>query len=188
MKPAVDTSSLEAMHPDQRVRLEQMLLARRKAAPVQREIPLRRDRGPCALSFAQSRLWLVEQISPMAGSYNITQAYRVRGLLNCEAARAAFDAVLARHEALRTRFRMCSGVPQQVVAPHRPFALEILDLRSCAEGARELDHFMQRIARDAFDLCGGRHAAGRPGTAGRRRSGCSPSPCTTSRRTAGRWA
>ena len=95
MKPAADTSTLEAMHPEQRILLERMLLARPQGRPCAAGNPSPPDRGPCAVSFAQSRLWLVEQINPMAGSYNIAQAYRVRGPLNSEALRAAFDAVLA---------------------------------------------------------------------------------------------
>jgi amino acid adenylation domain-containing protein len=152
MQTAADASSLEAMEPHQRILLEQRLLARRKTGPAHAAIPRRGNSEPCALSFAQSRLWVLEQLNQVAGNYNITRAYRIRGALNVEALRAALGAVLERHEALRTRFRMQSGVPHQVVVPYQPLAMQTIDLRECADSTRELDGFVQRIAFGAFDL------------------------------------
>ena len=138
---------------EERILLEQRLLAKRKAGSPPTTIPRRTGSGPCALSFAQSRLWLVEQINPVAGNYNIAQAYRILGPLDAEALRAALDAVLSRHEVLRTRLVKRDGMPQQIVAAHRPFKLPLLDLRTVDdETQRALDAFVDGLAFGAFDL------------------------------------
>jgi hypothetical protein len=74
---------------DERIKLEVRLLSRQRKGSRSTPIPRRGGSGPCALSFAQSRLWLVEQISPVPGKYNISRCYRIRGALNPEALRAA---------------------------------------------------------------------------------------------------
>ena len=90
----------------------------------------RKSAGPCPLSFAQSRLWLAERITSGAGPIQHPAAYSaIKGALNVDALRSAFDALVARHEVLRTRFVLRDGLPQQIVAEHEPFALELLDLR-----------------------------------------------------------
>ena len=154
MKLGSDVSSFEAMPPEERILLERKLLARRKAVPQPTLIPRRESSGPCALSFAQSRLWLVERIIPAPGNYNISRVWRIRGALNAEALRAALDALLVRHEVLRTRLVMCDGAPQQVVVPHQPFALQVLDLGQCDDDARKdsLDEFVRSRTREAFDF------------------------------------
>jgi len=147
MKPGSDASSLEGMPPEARVALEARLLGERRARPPANTIPRRKSAGPCPLSFAQSRLWLAERINPVPGRYNIGRAFRLRGALNVDALRSAFDALVARHEVLRTRFVLQDGLPQQVVAPHEPFVLEILDLRRGPADTETHDAFVRRLTR-----------------------------------------
>ena len=139
---------------DERIKLEQRLLGRRRNDARSSSIPARASRGPCAASFAQSGLWLVEQIDPTPGRYNIARAFRLRGALNAEALQGALDALVSRHEALRTRLVMREGVLEQCIEPHRPFALKRLDLRGRSRGdaERALDDFLRSVARDGFDL------------------------------------
>ncbi|MFP2903085.1 AMP-binding protein, partial [Corallococcus sp. 4LFB] len=68
--------------------------------------PLTRTRsdGPQPLSFAQQRLWFLDQLAPDDASYNLPVALRLLGRLDVEALRRAFEALVARHEALRTTF------------------------------------------------------------------------------------
>src|SRR6185369_11426562 len=72
--------------------------------------------GPLPLSFAQQRLWFLEQLQPGA-AYNVPYAVDVRGPLAEGALRTAVRALVARHEPLRTHFAVEAGTPVQVVRP-----------------------------------------------------------------------
>src|SRR5688500_3499350 len=68
-------------------------------------------------SFAQERFFLLEQIEPDAAIYTIPVALRLRGALDARALEGALNAVIARHEALRTVFEVEGDDPVQVVLP-----------------------------------------------------------------------
>jgi amino acid adenylation domain-containing protein len=152
VKPDLENMSVEA-----RSKLEQKLLGRRKAGAKHAAAAIvpRQSRGePCELSFAQNRLWLVEHLNPVPGNYNISQLYRVSGALNPVAVQAALDALVARHEVLRTRLVQQGAAPRQVIDPRRAVEMQVVDLRS-AEGKKEtsaLDEFIRKITLGAFDL------------------------------------
>src|SRR5262249_38564249 len=81
-------------------------------------VPMKRpERLP--LSWAQQRLWFLDQLDRAAGAaYHLPGALRLHGLLNREALRATLDRLVARHEILRTRFESAEdGQAQQVIAP-----------------------------------------------------------------------
>ena len=139
---------------EERILLEQRLLGKRRASAKAATIPRRGHGGPCEPSFAQSRLWLVEHIDPVPGNYNISEVYRIRGPLNAEALEAALDALVSRHEVLRTRLVTFDGVPRQVIDPHQSFELKRLELRGCPDDAREpaVDEFIRGITSGGFDL------------------------------------
>lgn len=67
------------------------------------------------LSFAQSRLWFLDQLQGPSAIYNMTAAFRIDGELDADALAAAFTDVVARHESLRTLFEAPDGVPHQMV-------------------------------------------------------------------------
>ena len=71
------------------------------------------------LSFAQSRLWFLEQLQDGAATYNMPTAFAISGQLDFEALGAALDDVIVRHESLRTVFPDTDGVPFQQVLPAR---------------------------------------------------------------------
>ena len=71
--------------------------------------------GPLPLSFAQQRLWFIEQLSPDTGAYNVPTVVRLRGVLRQHVLREALDALIARHESLRTRIATIKGETQQII-------------------------------------------------------------------------
>ncbi|WP_156749594.1 non-ribosomal peptide synthetase, partial [Mycobacterium sp. E1747] len=104
------------------------------------------------LSFAQSRLWFLDQLQGRSAVYNMPIALRLRGKVNAEALGAAVADVVARHESLRTLFVAPDGVPQQVVVPaaQAEFGWEIVDA-SCWPPS-QLDEAIGVATRYAFDL------------------------------------
>ncbi|RKH67424.1 non-ribosomal peptide synthetase [Corallococcus interemptor] len=112
-------------------------------------VPVSRT-GPLPLSFAQQRLWLVDQLEPGSAAYNLFMALRVEGALDVRALEQAFASLIARHEALRTVFVAQEGQPVQVILPTVPFTLETVDVGAVSEEA-----VTQRLREEAlrpFDL------------------------------------
>src|SRR5262245_26025854 len=80
------------------------------------------------LSFAQQRLWFLEQVAPGTGAYNVAQAVRLRGRLDAEALRRSLITIVDRQASLRTTFRAVEGRAQQVVQPASRDPLRLVDL------------------------------------------------------------
>lgn len=98
----------------------------------------RRSReDPCPLSFSQQRLWFLDQLSPGDYTYNIPYAMRIRGPLDVPALKRALNAIVGRHEILRTTFDEVAGLPVPVV--HDPWDVELkeIDFRDVPEPDRE---------------------------------------------------
>ncbi|NOK20265.1 non-ribosomal peptide synthase/polyketide synthase, partial [Corallococcus carmarthensis] len=104
---------------------ERLVDARRTQAP-----PLVRGSRTSAppLSFAQQRLWFVDQLEPGSPLYNMPLALSLTGDLDVEALRGGLDALMARHESLRTTFRMEGGRPVQQIHAEGQVPLEFVDL------------------------------------------------------------
>ena len=81
------------------------------------------------LSFAQNRLWFIDQFEGPSPVYNIAVALRLRGRLDGDALGAALADVVGRHESLRTLFAAVEGIPQQLVVPveRAEFGWEVVD-------------------------------------------------------------
>src|SRR4029078_3034940 len=73
--------------------------------------------GPLPLSFAQQRLWFLDQLVPGSAVYNIPFAIRIEGPLAPLLLARALAQVIARHEVLRTVYRTVAGEPVQVITP-----------------------------------------------------------------------
>ncbi|XYH97209.1 amino acid adenylation domain-containing protein [Sorangium sp. So ce1128] len=110
--------------------------------------------GRLPLSFAQQRLWFLEQLQGQRGLLTIPFALRLTGALDAEVLRRSFEAVIARHEVLRTAFVAERGEPRQVVLPPRPFALPLADLSALAADVAEaqLSRQMDAVLAAPFDL------------------------------------
>jgi amino acid adenylation domain-containing protein len=109
---------------------------REEAAPIP---PVSRD-AALPLSFAQERLWFLERLLPGIGIYNMPVRMRLSGAVDAEALRGAWEAVVARHEALRVRYRAGEdGSPVQEIAPPARFDLPVVDVASEGEARAWLD-------------------------------------------------
>jgi amino acid adenylation domain-containing protein/non-ribosomal peptide synthase protein (TIGR01720 family) len=106
------------------------------------------------LSFAQQRMWILEQLDPDGAAYLVPAALRLEGPLRVEAFRAALAAVVARHESLRTRVRAEEGAPvaSVVASCQTPFTVVDLSDRPPADQASEVSRLAGIDARTPFDL------------------------------------
>ncbi|MEE2852220.1 MAG: amino acid adenylation domain-containing protein, partial [Actinomycetota bacterium] len=104
------------------------------------------------LSYAQNRLWFIDQFQGPSPVYNMTMALRLTGWLDADALGAALADVVARHESLRTVFAATEGTPRQIVlaAGQADFGWEVVDAAGWPEG--RLSEAMQAVARHPFDL------------------------------------
>jgi amino acid adenylation domain-containing protein len=94
-------------------------------------VPISRSESP--LSFAQQRLWFLDQLIPNNPFYNVPVALRLTGSLNLAALSQTFNELVQRHEALRTSFVMLEGQPVQVINPTLKISLSVIDLRQSGE-------------------------------------------------------
>ena len=104
------------------------------------------------LSFAQSRLWFLDQLHGPSPVYNMAVALRLRGRLDAEALGAALADVVGRHESLRTLFPALEGIPQQLVVPveQADFGWDVVDASGWP--ADRLGEAIDTAARHPFDL------------------------------------
>ncbi|MET0398368.1 MAG: amino acid adenylation domain-containing protein, partial [Longimicrobiaceae bacterium] len=126
------------------------------AAPVLPMVPVERT-GPLPLSFAQQRLWVVDRIEPGSAAYNMPYPLRLRGVLELPVLRASLDALVRRHESLRTTFSEEDGRPVQVVHPAARVPLPTVDLTGLPADARqpEAKRLSGAEAMRPFDLAAG---------------------------------
>ncbi|HEX6373941.1 MAG TPA: amino acid adenylation domain-containing protein, partial [Longimicrobium sp.] len=109
--------------------------------------------GRLPLSFAQQRLWFLEQLGDLGSTYHMHARLRLRGELDRAALVRALDGIVARHEALRTTFVQGEGVPEQRIAPADVgFHLVEHDLTGEADAEAELGRLLAEEARARFDL------------------------------------
>ncbi|OBK50780.1 non-ribosomal peptide synthetase, partial [Mycobacterium sp. 1081908.1] len=120
-----------------------------RARPPLRAMP-RPERIP--LSYAQQRLWFLDQLHGPSPVYNITVALRLGGRLDIDALGAALADVVSRHESLRTLFPAFDGIPQQLVLPaeRADFGWDVVDATGWS--VNRLDDAVDAAAAHSFDL------------------------------------
>jgi amino acid adenylation domain-containing protein len=154
--PARLSEGLAGLTPEQRALLMLRLRQRSAQRPEPSEpalLPIPRDRG-LPLSFAQQRLWFLDQWQPRNPAWHITSATRLTGALDVPALRQAFDEVVRRQESLRTGFAVIDGQPVQIIHPPASLPAPLIDLAALPEPARGGE--VQRLADEEsvlpFDL------------------------------------
>jgi len=119
-------------------------------------LPVTRDE-PLPLSFAQQRLWFIDQLEPNNYVYNVPVAIHIRGRVDINVLERSFNEITRRHEALRTVFRSLNGQPIQVILPARQVKTTVIDLRDLPEDMLETEsrRVAAEKARAPFDLSRG---------------------------------
>jgi thioester reductase-like protein len=109
----------------------------RRSTQVAFEIkPIPRDR-PLPLSFGQERLWQVEQLHPSSAVHNLRGVFRLSGPLDYDALQASLQAIVDRHETMRSRFLAVEGQPVVVIEPQLTLELPVVDLSTLSAEAQE---------------------------------------------------
>ncbi|WP_112267764.1 non-ribosomal peptide synthase/polyketide synthase [Lentzea terrae] len=111
---------------------------------------VRRDQD-LPLSFAQQRLWFLNEFDPDSAEYVTVFAVRLRGHLDVDALGRALNSLVARHESLRTTFESADGRPRQVVHPPRDIAVSVVE----AQDETELRRLIENDTTRPFDLAHG---------------------------------
>jgi amino acid adenylation domain-containing protein len=140
-----------------RALLEKLLAGKRPPSADLTGVRPRPAGEPARLSFAQERLWFLNQLNPMTPAYNMHEALRLRGTLNIDALQQALNTVIARHDILRTVFVAAEGNVTQQLSPELHLTLNRVDLsdRSTVEQAAEIQRRAVEAARRRFDLAVG---------------------------------
>ncbi|WP_094531648.1 non-ribosomal peptide synthetase [Pseudanabaena sp. SR411] len=115
--------------------------------------PVPRDQH-LPLSFAQQRLWLIDQITANKSVYNVPLAYRMTGNLDIEIFSQSLQAIAQRHESLRTAFSVIDQQPVQNFANHLEIDLPMIDLQSltASDQKQELNRLAEIETKTPFDL------------------------------------
>src|SRR5215203_795691 len=144
--------------PEQRARLAVRL--RGAEAPVRSEFAIspRQPSQPVPLSYAQQRHWFLWQLEPLSTAYHLSGGLRLVGKLDMEALVWSFQALVSRHESLRTVFRAnAEGLPEQIIEAGRKVDIPVIDLSDlpAGEGLAHAHEEASRINGTPFDLTQG---------------------------------
>jgi amino acid adenylation domain-containing protein len=148
---------LAALSPEQRALFEQRLQQRGIALPQPLTIPRQTDklaseRSPIPLSFAQQRLWFIQQLDPTSTIYNVPCALRLRGSLHIPALEQSLNAIMQRHESLRTTFCLDEATqPQQVIALPQFQSLPIVEIQTDIDSTDNIDRTLEQAIRTIVD-------------------------------------
>jgi fengycin family lipopeptide synthetase B len=120
-------------------------------------IPRRTDSGPAPLSFAQQRLWFLDQLEPESPLYNIHAGVELSGPLNVPVLQRSIAEIVRRHEALRTTFNVIDDRPVQVINKNAIFKMSLNDLQELDKSQRQAraNAWAEEDARRRFDLTKG---------------------------------
>src|SRR5207302_1188516 len=121
-------------------------------------LPRKKGSTSLSLSFAQERLWFLDQLEPGISTYNIPYAMRITGSLDVTALEQSLNEIVRRHEILRTTFPTVEGRPVQSIAPSLALILPMIDLRELPKAERETEElrWVSKESRQPFNLSQGR--------------------------------
>jgi amino acid adenylation domain-containing protein len=145
---------LALLSPEKLAILERRLERGTTVAEPECLAPRSRNTDLLPLSFAQQRLWLLEQIEPGHSFYNLPLAIRLSGPVIPSVLERSLHEVVRRHEALRTTFTSIDGTPFQVIAPELVITIDLIDLGNTPAADREAEAatIAMQEAQQPFDL------------------------------------
>ncbi|MEZ4706176.1 MAG: amino acid adenylation domain-containing protein [Caldilineaceae bacterium] len=110
--------------------------------------------APLPLSFAQERMWFLQQLAPDNTAYHISLVIRLHSVLNAPALAQALNAVVQRHESMRTIFPVQDGAPHQLILPEYKVNMAVVELTGMAADAQEpyIIDLVNADLRQPFDL------------------------------------
>lgn len=134
-------------------KLEQIEASQLNPPPLQ---PIARD-GELPLSFAQQRLWFLDQLDPGKAVYNEYSALQLKGMLHKEVLERSINEILRRHESLRTHFPSVNGRTVQQIFPWQPMKLGVVNLQNLSVSLREARamEMAEAEVKQPFDLSSG---------------------------------
>ena len=152
------SAAIDSTRPTRHASASRQMLATRKHRQKAHEHVAKRggDLG-LPLSFAQARIWFLNQLEGSSLAYLVQDAHRLRGNLDLHALQAAVEALVTRHESLRTRFEEIDGEPSQIIETEVKVPIVIEDLSDLDEKALDtaIAIIRQKDANEPFDLQGG---------------------------------
>ncbi len=113
-------------------------------------IPVTTRNQDLPLSFAQQRLWFLDQLQGASPLYNMPRVVKLHGVLNIPALQQALSSIQARHEILRTNIVTKDGIPQQIIRAIADFTLPLIDLQTASKP--EIDQLIDLEQLKPFDL------------------------------------
>jgi amino acid adenylation domain-containing protein len=149
---------LAGLSPAKRALLElRMMQKNRRSEAAAQVIRRSENRDSAPLSNNQQGLWILNELMPGATVYHSPTAVRLTGKLNEAALRQALDAIIARHDALRTTFVVIDGEPMQKIASHLALEMPLVDLSAWPEETREAEaqRLLQKEVGTPFELSKG---------------------------------
>ncbi|WP_201191066.1 non-ribosomal peptide synthase/polyketide synthase [Pseudomonas fluorescens] len=137
-----------------RVYLQKML--EEGVSPANLPIPQTQSQfDPVPLSFAQERQWFLWQMDPDSAAYNIPSALQLQGELDVAALERAFNALIERHQSLRTTFQQQDDRAVQVIHPHMAMTIDVQDADPTLPSEARIDAFVAEQTARPFDLING---------------------------------
>jgi amino acid adenylation domain-containing protein/non-ribosomal peptide synthase protein (TIGR01720 family) len=148
---------LAELSPEKRAILVAELKKREGDSASARSISPRKQFTPAPLSFAQQRLWFLDQYEPDSPFYNVYSAFRLTGNLDVVSLERSLTEIVNRHESLRTVFLSVEGQALQDIQPAQPVCLVHHDLSALDDGARDTqcEQLVTHEIRRPFDLMHG---------------------------------
>jgi amino acid adenylation domain-containing protein/thioester reductase-like protein len=148
------TQRLAQLSPEMHRQLLERIQGREASLPFQSIPSVTRDTTIFPLSFAQRRLWFLEQLEPGNTAYTIATAIHLEGAIHVALLEQSFTHLLQRHESLRTTFTLHQGQPAQIIHPASAFMLAYTDLSSLPADERALasERMIQQETQIPFSL------------------------------------
>ncbi len=144
---------ISTLSPEQRLLFERRLKERGISLPQSSTIPKRPEKEDIPLSFAQQRLWFIQQLEPTSCVYNVPSVLRLTGDLQVQALEKSLNELRRRHETLRTCFTTnAEKQPIQIIVPWETIALELIDLTKTPNSELEVEKLALEEASHPFDL------------------------------------